>query len=44
MIAVILLAALFMSRLSHGFKKCELGEPSSVHIGNFSYTLVFTYC
>ena len=27
---------------SHGCKKCELGEPSSVHIGNFSCT--FTYC
>ena len=28
---------------THGCKKCELGEPSSVHIGNFSCTLVFTY-
>ena len=27
----------------HGCKKCELGEPSSVHIGNFSCTLVLTY-
>ena len=28
---------------NHGCKKCELGEPSSVHIGNFSCTLLFTY-
>ena len=28
----------------HGCRKCELGEPSSVHIENFSCTLVFTYC
>ena len=30
--------------LKHGCKKCELGEPSSAHIGNFSCILVFTYC
>ena len=30
------------SRSGHGCKKCELGESSSVHIENFSCTLVFS--